>query len=356
MPDTIVSVTDQENALLAEAQRIADRLLEPNAERVDRSGTVPFENLEALAAAGLVDGARQSEAFRKAFVEILCAACGTTYFVLTQHLGSCGQIQQSANPWLRERFGVAMATGRHYVGVGFGHLRRPQPMLRATPVPGGWTLTGIAPWVTGWPVLSGTIYGAHLPDGRHLYVYADATVSDQQRISAPLPLCAMGATETVEVTLDQLFVPEENFVRYSSAEQLALSDTLNLCGNVSPMLGVARGSVSLLRQLALKKPFPILHEAATAFESQIDASRTHCDQLAAADKSAPGWRDKALTARAEAIELGVRAAHAAVAAASGAANGLDHPAQRRYREAMFYTLFQQSSELLQGTVRHLARL
>lgn len=349
-------MTDRECALLAEAQRIADSLLEPQAERVDRSGRVPRENLDALAAAGLVDGARQSDAFRKAFVEILCAACGTTYFILTQHLGSCGQIQHSENPLLRERLGEAMATGQHYVGVGFGHLRRPQPMLRATPVTGGWTLTGVAPWVTGWPVLGGTIYGAHLPDGRHLYVYADAIESDQQRASAPLPLCAMGATETVEVTLDQLFVPEENFVRFSSAEQLTLSDTLNLCGNVSPMLGVARGSVTLLRQLARKKPFPILSEAADALEAQINASRTTCDTLAASDKTVAGWRERALTARAEAIELGVRAAHTAVAAASGGANSLDHPAQRRYREAMFYTLFQQSSELLQGTVRHLARL
>lgn len=349
-------MTDQECSLLAEAQRIADTLLEPQAERVDREGRVPRENLAALAAAGLVDGSTQSEAFRSAFVEILCAACGTTYFILTQHLGSCNQLAQSQNPALWERFRADMGAGRHYVGVGFGHLRRPQPMLRATPVAGGWTLTGTAPWVTGWPLLAGTIYGAHLPDGRHVYLYADAKESSQQRVSPPLPLCAMGATETVEVTLDRLFVPTENWVRDSSAEQLAAGDTANLCGNVSPMLGVGLGSTRQLRALAAKKPFPTLLEAAEALEAELSACRARCYTLAHSDRSQPEWKEQALSARAWAIELGVRAAHAAVAAASGGANSLDHPAQRRFREAMFYTLFQQSSEILQGTVRHLARL
>jgi alkylation response protein AidB-like acyl-CoA dehydrogenase len=349
-------VTEQETSRLAEAQRICDALLEPRAEQVDRSGLVPRENLDALAASGLADGTFGSEAFRRAFVEALCAACGTTYFILTQHLGSCGQIAQSTNPLLRERFLAEMITGKHYVGVGFGHLRRPQPMLRATPTPGGWLLNGVAPWVTGWPVLSATIYGAHLPDGSHIYLYVPATQSEHQQASAALPLCAMGATETVEVTLTNLFVPESDWVRNSSPEQLAASDTANLCSNVAPMLGVTRGSIKLLRKLAAKKPFPVLTQAADALESELDACRERCFTLTSADKSAPEWREQALQARAWAIELGVRAAHTGVAAASGGANSLDHPAQRRLREAMFYTLFQQTSEILQGTVARLARV
>ena len=349
-------MTDQETSRLTEAQRICDALREPNAEHVDRSGQVPRENLEALAAAGLADGTFGGDAFRRGLVEALCGACGTTYFVLIQHLGSCGQIAGSANPSLRERFMAEMITGKHYVGVGFGHLRRPQPMLRATPITGGWLLNGVAPWVTGWPTLSATIYGAHLPDGRHIYLYAPAIESEHQRVSAPLPLCAMGATETVETTLTDLFVPESDWVRDSSPEQLAASDTANLCNNVAPMFGVTRGSIRLLRQLAQKKPFPVLSQAADALEAEMKTCRECCFTLSDGDKSLPDWRVRALHARAWAIELGVRAAHTGVAAASGGANSLDHPAQRRMREAMFYTLFQQTSEILQGTVAHLARI
>lgn len=349
-------MTEQETSRLSEARRICDTLLEPNAERVDRSGQVPRENLEALAAAGLADGTFGSDAFRRAFVELLCAACGTTYFILTQHLGSCGQIASSSNTALRERFLAEMITGKHYVGVGFGHLRRPQPMLRATPVPGGWLLSGVAPWVTGWPTLSATIYGAHLPDGRHIYLYVPAREDKHQQVSTPLPLCAMGATETVEATLTDLFVPTSDWVRDGSPEQLAASDTANLCSNVAPMLGVTRGSIALLRQLATKKPFPVLSQAADALQTELEQCRERCFTLSGSDKSAPEWREHALQARSWAIELGVRAAHTGVAAASGGANSLDHPAQRRMREAMFYTLFQQTSEILQGTVTRLARL
>ena len=349
-------MTDKETSRLAEAQRICDTLLEPNAEHVDRSGQVPRENLQALAAAGLTDGIFGGDAFRRGLVEALCGACGTTYFVLIQHLGSCGQIAGSTNPSLRERFLDKMITGGHYVGVGFGHLRRPQPMLRATPVSGGWLLNGVAPWVTGWPVLSATIYGAHLPDGRHIYLYVPAREDAHQSVSLPLPLCAMNATETVEATLTDLFVPESDWVRDSSPEQLAASDTANLCNNVAPMFGVAQGSIRMLRQLATKKPFPVLSQAADALESEVAQCRERCFTLSDGDKSAPEWREQALSARAWAIELGVRAAHTGVAAASGGANSLDHPAQRRMREAMFYTLFQQTSEILQGTVARLTRL
>lgn len=349
-------MTEQECERLAEARRICDELLEPNAERVDRGGRVPHENLAALADAGLADGTFGSDAFQRALVELLCGACGTTYFVMIQHLGSCRQIAGSANTKLRERVLAEMVAGRHYVGVGFGHLRRPQPMLTATPVEGGWILNGVAPWVTGWPALSATIYGAHLPDGKHLYLYVPATENEHQRVSEPLPLCAMGATETVEVTLTQLFVPTENWVRDSSPELLAISDTTNLCNNVAPMFGVTQGSIRLLRQLAQKRPFPVLGQAADALEQELTDCRTTCFTLADGDKTAPDWRARALSARAWAIELGVRAAHTGVAAASGGANSLDHPAQRRLREAMFYTLFQQTSEILQGTVARLARV
>jgi alkylation response protein AidB-like acyl-CoA dehydrogenase len=347
-------LTPEECALLATAQHLADTLFEPNAERVDQSGRVPIENLMALAAANLVDLNTRSEGFRRAFIEILCAACGTTYFTLTQHLGCAGQLAACGNPNL-QRFLPEMARGSHWVGVAFGHLRRPQSMVTATPVEDGWTLSGTAPWVTGWPILSGVIYGAHLPTGEHLYVYSDATKSPAQQPSAPLPLCAMNATETVEVVLNQLFVPQENFIRLSSAEELARGDTKNLVGNVSPMFGVARGALKQLRSIAAKKAsLPAILAAADTLDAELIDCRTQCERLREADKTEASWNAEALAARAWSIELGVRAAHTALAAASGSANSLDHPAQRRFREAMFYTLFQQNNAILSATVARLS--
>ena len=59
--------------------------------------------------------------------------------------------------------------------------------------------------------------------------------------------------------------------------------------------------------------------------------------------------------RARCIDLGMRAAHAAVTAGGGAANGLDHPAQRLFREAMVYTLVAQTRDLRVATLDRLTR-
>ena len=358
------ALTERETALLTAAQEIAGSVLEPNAEKLDQGLWPLSANLEALAAAGLVGvttppewgGGGASGAFQREYTEILTAACGTTWFTLTQHLGSCSQIAGSVNPSLRERFLRDMAAGRHYVGVGFGHLRRPQPMLTAEPVPSGWRLNGVAPWVTGWPLLSGVIYGATLPDDRHLFVYAAAQESAALASSPPLPLCAMNASATTEVRLIDLFVPEEDFVRYSSREEMARGDEGGIAGAVNPPLGCARGSLELLRQLAAKRSnLSAIAAAADALEKEIAACRAEARRWAEGPKDNPEYKPGALNARAWAIELAVRAAHMTVTAASGGANSLDHPAQRRFREAMFYTLTAQTGDILTATLERLSR-
>jgi hypothetical protein len=61
----------------------------------------------------------------------------------------------------------------------------------------------------------------------------------------------------------------------------------------------------------------------------------------------------ALELRAWCIDLGVRAAHAAVVVGSGGANLLDSSAQRLFREAMLYTLTAQTWPLQQASLRRL---
>ncbi|MEI6431116.1 MAG: acyl-CoA dehydrogenase family protein [bacterium] len=354
-----------EAELLEKARLIASESLEPNAQKVDTGIVSMKRNLDALAQEGLVGvttptewgGIGASGSFQRAYTEILTSACGSTWFTLTQHLGSCGQSAGSMNSSLRERFLKEMAAGRHYVGVGFGHLRRPEPMLRAQPVHDGWVLNGVAPWVTGWPWLSGVIYGATLPDNRYLFVYVPAEESQSQISSPPLPLCAMNASATTEVRLVDHFVPESDFVRYSSHEEMARGDEGSIAAGVHPPLGCATGSLKLLQTLAEKRSnLTVIQEAANALEKEIDACRMEARHWAESPKDIPEYKPNALRARVWAIELAVRAAHMSIAAASGAANSLDHPAQRRMREAMFYTLTAQTSDIMTATLQRISHL
>jgi alkylation response protein AidB-like acyl-CoA dehydrogenase len=285
----------------------------------------------------------------------LTAACGTTWFVLTQHFGPCAMFAASENPSLRERYLRDMAAGRHLVGVGFGHLRRPDPMLRARETAAGWILDGVAPWVTGWPLLGGVVYGATLPDGeRHVYLYVPAEENERQTSSPPLPLCAMNASATTEVRFRDLFVPRENWVKFSSRDEMARGDANNIAGAVAPPLGGARASLKLLRNTAEKRNIGFLHEAADALAAEINACRAESYRWADGRKDVPDYKPNALRCRAWAITLAVRAAHMAVAASSGAANSLEHPAQRLFREAMFYTVIAQTRDIMAATVGALA--
>lgn len=346
----MIELTQNEQARIARLQILCDSQIEPAAEQVDISGQVPRENLQAIAEAGLI-GADFSPALKHALTEILCAACGTTWFVLTQHLGQCERIARHGAPHLQALL-PAMIRGEHWVGVGFGHLRRPQPMMTATPVSGGWLLSGVAPWVTGWPILSGVVYGAWLPDGQHLYAYAETTPSEAQRAGPSQQLCAMTATETVEVTLDNLFVPEENFLFLSNREVLMSGDVAGAAANVAPMLGVARGSLRALKRQMEKKPLAALIEAHAALSAELAQCRETCAAWAALGAEAG---KNGVEARAWAIDLGIRAAQASFVAASGSANVLTHPAQRRCREALFYSLYQQTGDILSASVTRLAQ-
>lgn len=361
--DTLLS--DDENRLLATARRICHAVIAPRAEALDNGDADPCDNLRTLADAGLVGittprewgGSACSGAFQREFTEILTAACGTTWFILTQHLGSCGTIAGSKNTILRDKYLRDMAAGRHYVGVGFGHLRRKEPMIIATPVGGGYRLTGTAPWVTGYPYLSGIIFGASLetdPD-RHVYLYASAEESDALRSTPPLPLCAMNATATTEVTLHDLFLPGENVLKWSSREEMAKGDFYGIAGATAPPLGCALGALETLRGMAEKRGtgLPALLDAVAAFDREIAACRTNARRIADGAKDTATYKEEALNARAWAIELAVRVSHAAIAGAGGEGNSRLHPAQRRFREAMFYTLTAQTGDILSATVGRL---
>ena len=59
--------------------------------------------------------------------------------------------------------------------------------------------------------------------------------------------------------------------------------------------------------------------------------------------------------RAEAIDLAARCTHAAVIVSKGAANLLDHPAQRVYREALAFSVFGQTNAVMDASLSRLAQ-
>jgi alkylation response protein AidB-like acyl-CoA dehydrogenase len=120
-------------------------------------------------------------------------------------------------------------------------------------------------------------------------------------------------------------------------------------------LGVATAAARLIRESAAPRADGSLSDAAAALEQEIAAARALVDAWAD-QTSDPDYATHAVRVRARCIELGVRAAHTAAAAAGGSANLMDHPAQRLLREAMLYTLVAQSRPLQAATLDRLTHL
>ena len=367
---------NDDNAILTATRCIAENVLRPAAQDSDRAAEPNRANFRALAEAGLLGltlpkafgGLDASPAVQWEYTQILAAACGVTTFVQAQHHGPSRMIANGQNKTLKNALLPDLATGKQMCGISFAHLRRPgAPILRATETTDGFRLHGTAPWVTGYGVISQVVFGAALPDGRFVYVWSPLNRGDFPDLfdldtegnggtlnaSAPLPLCAMNASGTVEIALKDWFIPRDHWLSYSDRETLQRNDRNGVLNAVSLCIGCASGSVRLLSETAEKRDLPAIRHASESLARELGEIR---EQIADWNRRTqePEFFENAIRLRAWIIEFGVRAAHAAVCANSGAANSLSHPAQRLLREAMFYSVQAQTSDVMAATLDRLA--
>ncbi len=348
--------------ILREARRLADDVFRPHAEEADQGAVTGrvAENVRLLADAGYYGlgiapeygGFGADEATRREFTELMASACGVTAFTQQQLHAGGGFVGGGRSESLKREKLPLFASGRELCGVAFSHLRRPgPPMVRAARVSGGFTLSGTAPWVTGWRLLDSFILGATLDDGCHLFCYVPKAGNADHLDGGPhIPLVVMNASDTVEVTMDGLFVPDDHTLSERPAESLRRGDYCSISGHVFLPLGCARGSVHYLRELSRTRGQAEFAAAADEFTQEIDACRRDALHWSGACADLPDYKEHALQARATAIVLAERAAHAAVTATGGAAHRLDSPPQRLLREAIFYTTTAQTADVRSATL------
>ncbi|MEA2554227.1 MAG: hypothetical protein QOJ65_2403 [Fimbriimonadaceae bacterium] len=347
----------------------------PKAQEIDRDPQAVKTALEglcrrdfmALKRPAVYGGPELSEDEFRSFQEECARASGTLAFLQTQHQSAVSMMVKSQNDALRDEYLPRMGNGEKLVGIGFSQLRRGgPPIMRAAEVSGGYILNGHVPWVTGWDYFPEFLVGASLPDGQALFAIAPLqegmaaetsvgvipqTAPSAVRISPVMKLAAMEAANTVTVDFEDFYVPVERVVFVQAAGWIRNNDQINIALQGHFAIGCAMAGLDILRANAEKKKLSFLNEAHDSLAAELEKCRqaTKNAQAAVSEETT----QERLNVRAWAIGLTVRCAHAALTSSSGAANSVDHPAQRVYREALVFTVSAQTTEIMEATLRRI---
>ncbi|PWK64259.1 alkylation response protein AidB-like acyl-CoA dehydrogenase [Streptomyces sp. CG 926] len=339
--------------LIESVTRTATSVLRPDAERTAVEG-VSSAQLDELALSGAYgilgyeptpeSGCTGTQVVREVH-EILSAVDPSTWFVYTQHFALVKALMKSADPDLRDRWLPDLVTGARRATAAFAYLRHPQPPVSAERCAQGWRLRGRVPWMTGWGLADMAIVGAVAADDRVLFVRAD-TGPGMAAVASP-PLWAMGATHTAAVELRNVVVPPQDVISVESRRDWARSYDLENANANPAVFGHLRAAVDLLLAAAPR--------AGAAYETLAhrladEAARLRDEAYGMRDELAPEQGVPARTeVRAAALDLGVRAATACVAATGGRAVHYGNTAGRLAREALFHLIQAQTSQLREAT-------
>ncbi len=340
------------------AQRIADELIRPRAEEVDRT-VVPRSHLDAWAAEGLLGlagpraygGAQAPAPVVREVMEILAGACGATWFVAVQHALPLLSLAACDNEDLKDRRLRALCTGDLLAGVAFAHLRRPgQPVVRATRVDGGWRFDGHVGWMTSWGICDVVLLAGRTDDDRVVFVLVDAVDGKGVTSSEPLQLMAMQATRTVTLDLDGLHVPDADVVQVLDAASWLELDAQRSANPTPHSFGLQRECVRRLADTASRRDDGTAAALAHALGQEGERLRKVAYTLLD-DVPPEELLEDRLAVRASSLELVVRTATALVAATGGSAMALDAAPQRLAREAVFHLVQAQTAPVREATLQ-----
>ncbi len=293
------------------------------------------------------------------FQELVARYSGALAFLQTQHQSAVGMIVASSNTNLQQTYLPQVQSNKCLLGVGFSQLRRRgKPTITALPVPGGYELNGVVPWVTGYGMFSEFIVAATLPDGSAVFGIVPFRETHQSStgakitFSAPAQLAAMTSTNTVNATLSNYFLSEQQVVDLKPAGWIHENDKKNVLRASFLTTGCAMAGLDVIEATSQQKSLPCIADALASLQQELHQCRTAIREA----QQNPGQElYEKLRLRSWAIELANRIAHAAVTVSGGAANYSHNNAQRIYREALVFTVTGQTTAVMAATLERLVR-
>ena len=336
----------------------------PQAQLCDRNSNVLKLALQGMQERGLLalkvpqqwGGSQLSERDFRRFQSMVARYSGALAFLQAQHQSAGSHLVNSTNDALKQEYLPKLSTGKVLVGVGFSHLRRRgEPIIKASPVAGGYRLAGEVPWITGFGFFDNFIIGAALPSGEAVYGMMPFGDTVQETggtlsFSPPMALIAATATNTVKATVKDWFLAGDRVLAIKPAQAIQIGDRHNVLHQGFFALGCAEAGLDVLTCAYKNKRLTFIEQAFNSLNEEL----TRCRQ-AMFEALPPAGKtfEQRLHLRAWAINLAGGCSQAAVVASSGAANSLDHAAGRIYREALLLSVSGQTTAVMEATLEQL---
>jgi butyryl-CoA dehydrogenase len=226
-------------------------------------------------------------------------------------------------------------------------------------VDGGYKLTGTKTWVTNAPVVDFLTVAAKTQKSRgleHIALFLVDRDTPGVSLSRKIEKLGVRAAETGEISLDEVFVPEENLLggEGSGVEHLGkiLSEIRVMTGALS--LGLARAASEAAdkyarERVAFGKPireFQAVNFKLAEMRTLIHAARLMVYEAAwRIDRGLPVMREGAMT-KLFASEAANRIADEATRIFASYGFAMEFPVQRYFRDARFLLLGAGTSEIL----------
>ena len=335
--------------LVERAHEIADTVLFPAALAVDRTGHVPDSHWETLADAGLYGIAAPTAAGGPGLglpeiieiLETMAGGCLATAFTWVQHHGMLASLIATGNHALHDEVVPDAIAGRVRGGVAYAGAVPVPPRMCAQQVPGGWRLSGHAPFVSGWGIIDVIqISAGDIESGDIVAGLVSAEVQPGITTVIAQPLFVADASQTVALEIDDLLIPDDRIVSRVRRADFMANQNFGSRLNATLPIGLVVRCARLLDDAGETA-------AATALRTEADAIRVRLD-------AGLGDASTLLRARADGCELAVRASGAVVAARGGPALLRSDPAQLLARSALFTLVAASRPELKRSLVNHMS--
>jgi alkylation response protein AidB-like acyl-CoA dehydrogenase len=281
----------------------------------------------------------------------LAATCLTTCFILSQREAACRRIRDHGSPALCQELLPPLARGERFATVGLSHLttsrQHLRPVLAARTAADHFVLDGFMPWVTGAERADHFVTGAVVEDGRQIMLVLPRHLKGV-RVGPPLDLMALLGSLTAEVHCEQVVV-DRRWLLAGPAERVMTAGRAGTGGLETSCLavGLAGAAIDYLRREAEARPD--LRAGADRLDQVRQALHQEVQRLAREG----GTPEAALTVRARANALVLRATQTALTASKGTGFLRSHPAQRWARQALFFLVWSCPRPAAEATLAYL---